>query len=183
VPDGKVENIVVTCSTSEFAIGGSVSNLIGTGLVLGNGDDRISIARGATTFKMPRTVPSGGTYNVQVITNPESPKQECSVANPTGPVTNAEISSVVVSCRTIEYKVNVQISGLRSTLTLLNNEVDPLTVMSDGVFSFATSLPPGSAYNVRISATDPPQFCAVGNGFGTMSESDVTVTVSCLSPF
>jgi ABC-type molybdate transport system substrate-binding protein len=90
-------NVAVQCTTDTFTIGGSISGLTGSGLVLrNNGGDNLSVAAGATSFTFSTQVASGGSYNVTVGTQPSG--QTCTVTNGTGPVTNANITSVSVSC-------------------------------------------------------------------------------------
>ena len=48
-----VNNVVVTCSDQSFTLGGTISGLIGTGLVLVNGSDRVTVPTGATSFTFP----------------------------------------------------------------------------------------------------------------------------------
>jgi hypothetical protein len=83
------------------------------------------------------------------------------------------------------HTVSVTVSGLRHSYdgtTLRNNGSDDLRVYADGTYTFATAVTDGSAYAVTVSAqpTGPAQTCAVANGSGTVSGSDVAnVAVSC----
>ena len=93
-----VTSVAVTCVTSGFTVGGTVTGLDGTGLVLrNNGGDSLPIsANGAFTFPTP--VVSGVAYSVTVATQPSSPAQTCTVANATGTVGSANVTSVTVNC-------------------------------------------------------------------------------------
>jgi hypothetical protein len=79
-----------------YTIGGSVSGLDGSGLVLRNngGDDKSISANGPYTFTTGVT--SGGTYNVTVQTQPAG--QTCVVSNGSGTVAGANVSNVGVTC-------------------------------------------------------------------------------------
>jgi 6-phosphogluconolactonase len=83
---------------SGFTIGGTVSGLTGTGLVLqNNGGNNLTInANGSFTFT--QQVQSGSTYNVTVATQPANPTQICSVTSGGGTVANAAVTSVNVTC-------------------------------------------------------------------------------------
>src|SRR5215471_107899 len=63
-------------SGTRFTVGGTVSGLSGTGLVLqDNGGDNLTIsANGAFTFATKATA-----YNVTVLTQPTNPPQTCTV--------------------------------------------------------------------------------------------------------
>jgi 6-phosphogluconolactonase (cycloisomerase 2 family) len=85
-----------------YTIGGTVSGLEGTGLVLRNngGDDLTVSANGSITFAT--SVASGAAYAVTVRTVPTvTPAQTCEVSSGAGTVANAAVTSVVVACRTM----------------------------------------------------------------------------------
>jgi N-acetylneuraminic acid mutarotase len=82
-----------------YTIGGMVSGLAGTGLVLqNNGGNSLTItANGGFTFSTQ--VASGGTYSVTVSTQPSSPAQTCMVTNGSGTAT-ANVTNVQIACTT-----------------------------------------------------------------------------------
>jgi len=98
ITNANVTNVGVTCSTSSFTVGGTVSGLVGSGLVLhNNGADPLAIgANGPFTFAA--SVASGAPYVVTVATQPTGPTQACGVAGGSGTVVNANISGITVSC-------------------------------------------------------------------------------------
>ena len=62
-----------------FTIGGTVTGLTGTGLVLqDNGGDNLTISKSGP-FVFPTSVTSGGAYAVTVATQPTNPAQSCAV--------------------------------------------------------------------------------------------------------
>src|SRR5215470_2248477 len=77
---------------ASYSIGGSVTGLTGSGLVLQtNASDLIAVsAAGAFTF--PNKLASGAAYAVSVKTQPSSPTQSCAVTNGFGTVRNANIT-------------------------------------------------------------------------------------------
>ena len=80
-------------------VGGVVSGLAGSGLILQNngGDDLTPSANGAFTFAT--ALADGATYDVSIKTQPSSPAQLCAVANGQGTITGGtSVSSVVVTC-------------------------------------------------------------------------------------
>jgi uncharacterized delta-60 repeat protein len=85
---------------NSFRIGGTVSGLAGTGLVLRNlGTDDLSITgSGGFTFTTP--IPSGTPYSVTVATQPANPAQVCIVTNGSGTVSGADVTNVTVNCAT-----------------------------------------------------------------------------------
>ena len=65
-----VANVVVTCSDQAYTLGGTLSGLNGSGLILANGADTLPISSGATTFAMPAQVAYTASYDVTVKTQP-----------------------------------------------------------------------------------------------------------------
>ena len=91
-----------------FTIGGHVSGLSGTGLVLRNNfDDDLEIsADGGFTFAT--ALYDGSTYSVTVLTQPTGPDQTCDITNSNGTVSGAEIVDVAVTC----FKTNNELRNI-----------------------------------------------------------------------
>jgi len=165
-----------------YTIGGIVSGLSGTGLVLqNNGGNNLSIsADGTFTFTAP--VGSGAAYNVTVVAQPSNPVQTCNVTNGSGTAT-ANVNGIQVNCTTVTFTVGGVVSGLTGTstgLSLTNNGDDTTTVNASGAFTFDQTLGTGSTYAVSVTAQPTGQTCVVTNGSGTVTNSNVTnVQVTC----
>lgn len=97
VGDADVTDIGVTCTTNTYTVGGSVSGLLGSGLVLQLGSQSLPIA-GNGAFVFPTALDSGSDYAVTVATPPSQPAQVCSIAQGSGSVTDANIGNVAVTC-------------------------------------------------------------------------------------
>jgi hypothetical protein len=94
-----VTNVVVNCSTSQFLVGGLVSGLAGTGLVLSMaGQADLAVPAGATSFAFGTPMASGSAYAMTVKTQPSSPSQTCTVANGTGTMASANVTNITVTC-------------------------------------------------------------------------------------
>lgn len=181
---GDITSVAVNCSTADFTVGGTIDNLVGTGLVLqNNGGDDLQAASGGS-FTFPTAVPSGAAYNVTVAVQPSGPAQSCTAANATGVVGGAPVTSVQISCVTTEFSIGGTVSGLNgSGLVLQNNGADNLSIAANGPFKFPTSLPNGASYSVVVSTqpNTPTQACLATNSAGTVSGADVTnVEVVCV---
>jgi 6-phosphogluconolactonase (cycloisomerase 2 family) len=183
VASANVANISVTCTTSQFTLGGTVSGLAGTGLVLhNNGGENLAIStNGAFTFDTP--IVSGAPYAVSVLTQPSSLPQTCVVTNAAGTVASANVTHVNVTCTTSHFTVGGTVSGLAGTgLVLRNNGGDDVAISANGVFNFTTSIVSGAPYAVTLltQPSSPTQTCVVTNGNGTVGSANVTnVTVTC----
>ncbi len=97
VTGSNITNVTVTC-VNFYTIGGTVTGLAGTGLVLqDNNGDNLSVAvNGPFVFATPR--PSGTAYSVTVLTQPVGPAQTCAVSAGAGTVPGTNVTSVSVYC-------------------------------------------------------------------------------------
>jgi 6-phosphogluconolactonase (cycloisomerase 2 family) len=182
VASANITGVTVTCTTNTYAVGGTVSGLAGTGLVLQvNGGDDLAVTSGAFTFAA--RVASGAGYAVTVKTQPSSPSQACTVTGGAGTVGGADVTGVTVTCITSAYTVGGTVSGLSGAgLVLQDNGGDDLPVSATGAFTFATRVASGAGYAVSVKAQpiNPSQTCAVTGGAGTVGATDVTgVSVTC----
>lgn len=91
-------NIGVPVPSVTHTVGGSVSGVVGTGLVLRNngGDDLPISANGSFSFATP--VGDGSPYSVSVASQPLN--QTCSVAQASG-TASAAVTNVAVTCTTV----------------------------------------------------------------------------------
>lgn len=185
VTGADVRTVRVTCATNTYRISGSVSGLLGEGLVLeNNGGDAVEVASDGA-FEFPTAVSSGAQYDVEVRTQPSEPTQACTVTNGSGVVADSDITDVAVTCTTSEFSVGGRVAGLEgSGLVLRNNGGDDLAIDENGAFAFDTPIPSGATYDVTIAAqpTGPTQTCTVTNGSGTVGGGAVTsIEVDCVT--
>lgn len=179
-----VTEIAVSCVTT-YAVGGTVTGLEGTGLVLHSslGDD-LPVAATAGSFVFPTRGPAGTEYVVTVGSQPNSPQQLCTVNSEKGTVVDADLLDVKVTCSTRVFTVSGMVTNLAtdSTLLLQNNSADDREVKgSDGSFSF--SVADGADYRVTVKTqpTRPWQTCTVQSGSGTIRGAPVdSVLIACV---
>ena len=165
-------------TVTSYSIGGTVSGLSGTVVLQDNGGNDLSVsANGSFTFSTP--VAAGGSYSVTVKTNPSG--QSCTVANGSGTVGSANVTSVAVACTTNPaYSIGGTVSGLSGTVVLQDNGGNDLSVSANGSFTFATAVASGAGYSVTVKTNPSGQSCTVSNGSGTVGSANVTsVAVTC----
>ncbi len=177
-----VGNVVVSCSTSDFSIGGTVRNLEGTGLVLRNngGDDLTLDASG--TFAFDTALPQGARYDVTIAQQPRDPEQTCQVSNGSGEVGSGNVTNIIVDCSTRNFSVGGRVRHLRGIggVVIQNNGGDDLQLGADGPFTFSTRLPAGAQYNVTIRQQPLFDRCEVRHGSGTIRDKDIRdVEIRC----
>lgn len=181
-----VTNVQVTCGNT-FTIGGNVSGLVGSGLVLqDNGKDNLTITGTANvSFTFATPLASGATYAVTILTQPSNPGQTCTVANGTGTATS-NITNVQIICPqptfTIGGSVVGLVNGAGDTVELMNNGGDNIFVTSNNTsFTFPTPVTNGGLYDVSIFAgpTSQPQPCNIFFYVGIAKANVSSVVVDC----
>jgi hypothetical protein len=99
VGGANITNVAVTCTTNKYTVGGSITGLTASGLVLENNrSDDLAPAANSSSFTFTNAVASGAPYSVTVKTQPSG--QTCAIAGGSGSVGAAPITNVAVTCTT-----------------------------------------------------------------------------------
>lgn len=173
-------------SSASHTVGGTVTGLAGTGLVLLNSGGDSTAVSGDGSFTFPAALANGAVYNVTISAQPSSPSQICTVSNGSGSVGTSNVSDVAVSCTTDAHVIGGTVSGLLgSGLVLQDNGGDNLSVTTNATgFTFATGVVSGASYNITVLKQPdiPAQSCTVANGSGVVGGADVTgITLTCVA--
>jgi uncharacterized repeat protein (TIGR03803 family) len=184
MPANNIASVVIACSDRSYTVGGTISGLASTGMVLVNGSDTLTVSSGASSFTMPTAVAYTSAYAVTVQTQPMG--LTCSVSNGTGTMGSAAVTNIAVTCSANTYTVGGSISGLTASgLVLLDNGGDATTVNANATqFTMNTGVAYGSAYVVTVQTPPAGLVCSVSNGSDIMGAADVTsVGIACVSNF
>ena len=84
---------------TRFSVGGTVTGLQGSGLVLRNVVDDIPASNGS--FAFPAGLVSASDYAVTVRAQPVDPDQTCTVSNGNGVIADTDVTDVAVDCVTL----------------------------------------------------------------------------------
>ena len=169
--------------TQSYTVGGTVSGLAGSGLVLqDNGGDDLTVT-GSAPFNFATSVANGAKYTVTIKTQPSNPSQTCVLANAGGTISGGNVTDISLACTTNTYSVGGIVTGLMgSGLVLQDNGGDDLAISGNGSFVFATRVASGSAFSVTVKTapTGPTQVCALTEASGKIESAIVnTITVNC----
>ena len=178
-----VSSVAINCVTDTYTVGGLVSGLLGSGLVLRNngGNDLAITADGAFTFSA--AVVSGTPFAVSVRTPPSNPSQTCTVNGGSGSRASA-VTNVSIECVVNSFTVGGGISNLRGTGLALQINGGEIVSPSGSNFVFPTAIPSGRAYSVVVTGqpTNPHQTCSPSAAGGTVTNANVTsIGVACVT--
>ncbi len=160
-------------------LGGSVSGLVTSGLVLINGTDTVTVPANATSYVFPAQIDDHGKFAVAIQSQPA--RYTCFVSGGTGLATGIPITSANVICNVNTFTVGGTITGLSSSGLTLVNGSDNLTIDAAATsFTFANNVADGSVYGVTVLTQPTGQICTVSNGTATMTGAGVdNISVSC----
>ena len=110
---GNVTSVMVSCATNTYSIGGNITGLNASGLVLqDNGGDNLTVNSGSSTFTFATKLATGKTYAVTVATQPTG--ETCTVSSGTGTVATSNVTSVGVACTVNTFTITGSATGLTS---------------------------------------------------------------------
>ena len=147
-----------------LTVGGSVTGLSGSGLILQlNGANDLAV-NASGKFSFPKGLSKGSTYTVTAKASPTTPvKQTCTVNQGNGSIASTSVNNVVVTCTTNSYAVGGTVSGLSGKgLVLQLNGANEQEITRNGNFLFTGAhLPDGSDYSVAIKTMPAKQKCLI----------------------
>jgi len=181
--DGTTQTVPQNLTVAVSTIGGTVTGLSGTVVLQDNGGDNLTLSANGP-FSFTTSVTNGSAYDVTVLTEPTG--QTCAVTGGSGTAT-ANVNGVVVACANSStatpqtVAIGGAIAGLTSSVVLQDNGGDDLTVSANGLFTFATYVTNGSAYDVTVLTQPVGQTCTVTGGSGAATATVNSVIVNCTS--
>ena len=177
IVDRDVTDIAITCTTNQYAVGGTVTGLAPDNTIVLSLEKQTVVRDRDGSFAFAEPVPSG--QRVSVRASIEGPiAQDCGVLGNDVVVGGADVR-VEVRCTTRRFAVLAQVTGLVSGTLRLLNGADRLDVTENGTFAFPTRVPSGARYDVTIFQPPAGHGCAVTGGSGVVESGDLTVAVQC----
>jgi imidazole glycerol phosphate synthase subunit HisF len=95
MPASEVADVAVTCAATAYTVGGSISGLRMSGLILTDGMDDLTVSANAAQFSMPNALAYGSDYAITIKAQPSS--GTCQIIHGTGMV-SANVDTVQVIC-------------------------------------------------------------------------------------
>jgi hypothetical protein len=165
--------IAARTEAADFTVGGSISNLVGNGLVLSLDTQLACIASGNIS-SVTNSPAAGGTSQCQITATEQccslSSSNFMSTTNPDGTINCTVVCGIIVG----------RPGGTSPAAPTATQTVSPAANATS--YTFGTAVPDGSAYTVSVvtQPSGPAQVCSVANATGTVSGANVTnADVTC----
>jgi hypothetical protein len=164
-------------STPTYTVGGMVSGLVGSGLVLQINGSAGSPVSAAGAFTFPDDLSSGAAYSVTVAMQPLTPTQNCVVTNGTGTVSVANVTDVEVDCAPAQLTLLANQPPERVYLSLLltDGSVMMQSINDASVFYKLTPDSAGSFANGtwRRLSSPPPGYAPYAGAQAVLADGRV----------
>jgi len=188
-----VTSVAVDCVLS-YKLGGTLSGLVGTNLVLQNSSNLEKLTLTANgSFNFVNLVPTGTAYTITITTQPTGPVQTCTLTPGTDSGTaTADVTSIAVTCKAVTYSVGGNVVGLQGVPSnngpiadnsfVLQNELGNTLIITDnGPFQFATAEALNAQYEISVfhGPSTQPQGCTLWNYKGVVTGNITDMLVDC----
>jgi hypothetical protein len=192
VSSASINEVAVSCAaspTSEtptYSVGGMVTGLTETGLLLQlNGANALAVQANGS-FNFSGGLAAGSSYQVTVKAQPSG--ELCSVSNGTGTLGSADVSNVSIACAAppvpppSTFQVKGAVTGLHAAGLVLEMGATQIAVgAASTTFVFPDALNQGAAYQVLVAANPTGQICTPSSNAGIIGTADVSdVLVTCI---
>jgi 6-phosphogluconolactonase len=175
-------------SASTFTVGGTVSGLTGSNLVLqfvsgNNASSSLTISSNGSFTFVPH-VANGTAYSITVKSQPVNPAQICTLSNGSGTLAGADVTNAIVSCgqTTLFAYVANKLSNNISAYAV-NSTTGALTAVAGSPFVSTGSQPdavwagPGGNFlYVANSASNDLSIFSISTGTGVLSAQGTVPT-------
>ncbi|MDH5376749.1 MAG: hypothetical protein OEX00_00325 [Gammaproteobacteria bacterium] len=191
VQDSPILTPKIVCTTNTYKVAGEVNNLLGSGLdlqlvVTDQSNNTIAtqaksiVGTGTIHFDFETGIESGHLYKIIATSQPELPYQTC--VDIEGTITNSNQSNLTVDCSTNAYKIGGNLTGLydTSSLELISNEGETLTLSQNGAFFFETPTKSGEDYSISVSKHPAGQKCSIDKPTASVTNLEIMdIAISC----
>ncbi|WP_395024397.1 IPTL-CTERM sorting domain-containing protein [Comamonas odontotermitis] len=163
--------ISVAAAPGRYTIGGTVSGLVGSGLVLAEGSSGQTLPVNANgNFGFPATLADASAYAVTVSSQPTLPAQTCSVAQSSGTVSGANVNDITVTC---------VVTGQAPTALTLMATPNPI-VAGQPITLTATVTPTSKRATAKFTKADIAK--AAASGSVTFNDNGIPIGSAPVGP-
>lgn len=86
-------------------LSGSISGLTSSGLILTDGQHKVAVAPGTTSFSFSTELANGAAYAVTVVSQPIGFTDACAIANGSGTIGSGGVNNIAISCHPAQASV------------------------------------------------------------------------------
>ena len=171
-------------ATTTYSVGGTVSGLTASGLVLtDNSGNNLTVPSGASTFTFSTKLSSGANYDVAVASQPSA--EDCLVTSGASGTVSGNVTNVAVTCSGSDFTVSGTLTGLSTAGLKLQDykNGETLSVAAGATsFQFTQSVMYGTDVDVTVGTQPFWQACTAGssNYTGPITGNLTSDTFSCV---
>ena len=165
-----------------YAVGGIISGLNGTVEIQNNGNETLVMSENGQFEFLPSI--SGSDYDLNIISQPSAPNQECEITNPNGMISGSNVTNVVIECTTTQFQIGLNVIGLaENNMVQFANGDDIINVNTNGVTFFNEYYDHDSVINIitTIQPTTPNQTCTKSTGTFPIVNNQVIIDTFCVT--
>ena len=160
-----------------YTVGGVVTGLKGSGLVLQNNAGTVLAISVSGPFNFADRLDSGAAYAVTVATQPAAPTQNCVVMNGSGIVAGANVANVAVSCATVPFTTLVNQPREAGYLALLLTDGSVMMQSVNDASVFYNLVPAADGSYVtgtwRLLSSPPPGYAPYAGSQAVLADGRV----------
>lgn len=161
-------------STPNLSVGGSVSGLQKSGMVLQNqGGPDLAVSPGASSFNFREYIQADEEYNVTIKTQPTG--ADCTISDGRGR-SAFNVQTIRISCVTRTYDLGGTITGLgAATGLILSNGSDLVTIPANAIDFKMTKVADDAPYGITVFQQPTGKTCSVTGGVGFMPKATMPI--------
>jgi 6-phosphogluconolactonase len=166
-----------------YTVGGTVTGLQGTGLVLQNSSGKYLTVAASGSFTFATGLENGATYSVTVRTPPSNPTQTCTVTDGTGTIDKASVNNVLVTCTQaarFAYVANQAANTISAYAIEADGGLVPIVgspYQSSGLAPIALTVDPNGTYlYVADNSSNAVSAYSIDQTIGTTTSGSLTPT-------
>lgn len=145
-------------STPTYSVGGSVTGMTGSGLVIANNTTDQLTLNAVGDFVFTEELEAGQTFDVQVVTRPANPANICSIENASGTIGSADVSNIEILCTGPLVLTDIQpadadenVSRAIRPLLSFSTDIDPATALPENIMLTSAAGDVGMTFNVAAN--------------------------------
>jgi hypothetical protein len=138
--------INITCAPQSFTLGGTVTGLNTSGLILSDGNENLTVSSASTAFQFVNSLASGSNYSISISVQPTG--QTCLITSgASGNALSGNVSNIQITCSHVPSNVSTLVFTTTPACEFSipnpsppNPDLSPITIDSNGNLIWVSSI-------------------------------------------